>query len=106
MFVRISPSFADTVETLCSLIFVSYVRGVDHGPAHKQADTQEFFLYKQMVRFATREQLCRSLQEKTRDLESQLAEERKARLQHENRVATASAKTSSSFTCSYKSPVK
>ncbi|KAF9590856.1 hypothetical protein IFM89_039135 [Coptis chinensis] len=50
-----------------------------------------------MVRFAAHEQLCRSLQEKTRDLESQLAKEMKARLQHENRVAAASAKPSSSF---------
>ncbi|KAF9592768.1 hypothetical protein IFM89_017338 [Coptis chinensis] len=40
-------------------------------------DTQELFRYKQMVRFAAREQLCRSLQEKTRDLDSQLAKEMK-----------------------------
>ncbi|KAF9618842.1 hypothetical protein IFM89_002710 [Coptis chinensis] len=123
MFVQISPSSADSVETLCSLNFASRVRGVEHGPLHKQADPQELFKYKQMaekqrqnekeimklqnsllslqLRFSAREQLCRSLQEKTRDLESQLAEERKARLQQENRVAAASAKPSSSFAFSY-----
>ncbi|KAF9596905.1 hypothetical protein IFM89_013953 [Coptis chinensis] len=68
-------------------------------------DTQELFRYKQMVRFAAREQLCRSLQEKTRDLESQLAKEMKARLQHENRVAAASSKPSSSFAFSYQNPI-
>ncbi|XP_042518646.1 kinesin-like protein KIN-14S [Macadamia integrifolia] len=116
MFVQISPSAADLGETLCSLNFASRVRGIEHGPARKQADHTELFKYKQMaeklrqdeketkklqdsllslqLRFAAREQLCRSLQEKVRDLESQLAEERKARLQHENRTSFSSAKSS------------
>ncbi|KAF9599265.1 hypothetical protein IFM89_036563 [Coptis chinensis] len=42
---------------------------------------------------------------KTRDLESQLAKEMKARLQHENRVAAALAKPSSSFAFSYQNPI-
>ncbi|OVA05485.1 Kinesin [Macleaya cordata] len=115
MFVQISPSSADLGETLCSLNFASRVRGIEHGPARKQADPTELFKYKQMaeklrqdeketkklqdslqslqLRFAAREQLCRSLQEKVRDLENQLAEERKTRLQQEARAA-ASAKSS------------
>ncbi|KAF5207649.1 Kinesin-like protein [Thalictrum thalictroides] len=115
MFTHISPSSADMGETLCSLNFASRVRGVEHGPAHKQADHYELFKYKQMaekqkqdekeimklrnslqtlqLQFANREQLCRSLKENVRDLESQLADEKKARLQQENRAA-ASAKSS------------
>ncbi|KAF9606404.1 hypothetical protein IFM89_025093 [Coptis chinensis] len=91
--------------------------GIEHGPARKQADPTEHFKFKQMaeklkhdeketkklhdnlqslqLKFASREQLCRSLQEKVRDLENQLAEERKVRLQQENRAgAAAAAKTS------------
>ncbi|XP_043721018.1 kinesin-like protein KIN-14S isoform X2 [Telopea speciosissima] len=116
MFVQISPSAADLGETLCSVNFASRVRGIEHGAAHKQADPTELFKYKQMaeklrqdekerkklqdslqslqLRFAAREQLCRSLQEKVRDLERQLAEERKVRLQHENRTSFSSAKSS------------
>ncbi|KAJ4954257.1 hypothetical protein NE237_011040 [Protea cynaroides] len=118
MFVQISPSAADLGETLCSLNFASRVRGIEHGPARKQADPTELFKYKHMVeklrqdeketkklqdslqslqlRFAAREQLCRSLQEKVRDLERQLAEERKTRLQQENRTSVPSAKSSAS----------
>ncbi|XXG83520.1 hypothetical protein AAC387_Pa10g1255 [Persea americana] len=108
MFVQISPSSTDLGETLCSLNFASRVRGIEHGPARKQSDHGEYFKYKQMaerlrqdekesrkmqdslqmlqLKFAAREQLCRNLQEKVRDLESQLADERKARLQQENRA--------------------
>ncbi|KAF9619050.1 hypothetical protein IFM89_004408, partial [Coptis chinensis] len=85
-FVQVNPSFADSVETLCSLNFANPLRGVEHGPEHKQVDPQELFKYKQMaekqrqeereimklqnnfqslqLRFAALEQLFRSLQEK------------------------------------------
>ncbi|KAF5202756.1 Kinesin-like protein kin-14s [Thalictrum thalictroides] len=111
MFVQISPSNADLGETLCSLNFASRVRGIEHGPARKQADPTEHFKFKQMaeklkhyeketkkledslqslqLKFATREQLCKSQQERVRDLENQLAEERKTRLQQESRAAAA-----------------
>lgn len=49
MFVQISPSAADLGETLCSLNFASRVRGIESGPARKQADHSELFKYKQMV---------------------------------------------------------
>ncbi|KAI3872777.1 hypothetical protein MKX03_018980, partial [Papaver bracteatum] len=48
MFVQISPSSADSGETLCSLNFASLVRGIEHGPARKQSDLTEIFKYKQM----------------------------------------------------------
>ncbi|KAJ7973366.1 Kinesin-like protein [Quillaja saponaria] len=114
MFVQISPSAADLGETICSLNFASRVRGVESGPARKQADLTELFKYKQMaekikhdeketkklqdnlqtlqLRLAAREHICRNLQEKVRDLEHQLAEERKIRFKNETRsLATASA---------------
>ncbi|KAF8392450.1 hypothetical protein HHK36_022792 [Tetracentron sinense] len=116
MFVQISPSASDLGETLCSLNFATRVRGIEHGPVRKQADPTELFKFKQLaeklrqddqekrklqdsmqslqLRFAAREQLCRNLQEKNRDLENQLAEERKTRLQHENRAAAAAAAAS------------
>lgn len=50
MFVQISPNSADLGETLCSLNFASRVRGIESGPARKQADLSELFKYKQMVR--------------------------------------------------------
>ena len=49
MFVQISPSATDLGETLCSLNFASRVRGIESGPARKQADLSELFKYKQMV---------------------------------------------------------
>lgn len=49
MFVQISPSSGDLGETLCSLNFASRVRGIETGPARKQADVSELFKYKQMV---------------------------------------------------------
>ncbi|KAK9161217.1 hypothetical protein Syun_007558 [Stephania yunnanensis] len=118
MFVQISPSAADLGETLCSLNFASRVRGIEQGPARKQADHSELYKYKQMVeklrhdekeskklqdsfqslqlRLAVREQFCKSLLDKVRDLENQLAEERKVRLQSESRAA-ASASASGSL---------
>ncbi|KAL9142691.1 hypothetical protein ABFS82_14G187300 [Erythranthe guttata] len=118
MFVQISPNMTDFGETLCSLNFASRVRGVEHGPARKQTDHAELFKYKQLaekakqdeketkklqdnmqalqLRLAAREHICRNLQEKVRDLENQLAEERKTRLKQENR-ALASISTQSAL---------
>ncbi|KAG8363814.1 hypothetical protein BUALT_Bualt19G0061400 [Buddleja alternifolia] len=118
MFVQISPNMADLGETLCSLNFASRVRGVEHGPARKQTDHAELYKYKQLaekakhdeketkklqdslqslqLRLAAREHICRNLQEKVRDLENQLAEERKTRIKQENR-ALASISTQSSI---------
>ncbi|XP_047979052.1 kinesin-like protein KIN-14S [Salvia hispanica] len=119
MFVQISPNSADLGETLCSLNFASRVRGVEHGPARRQTDHAEFLKYKQLaekakqdekearklqdnvqalqLRLAAREHICKNLQEKVRDLETQLAEERKTRLKQENR-ALASVATQSTLT--------
>ncbi|XP_061348507.1 kinesin-like protein KIN-14S [Gastrolobium bilobum] len=117
MFVQISPSTADLAETLCSLNFATRVRGVESGPARKQADLTELFKYKQVaekfkhdeketkklqdnlqtvqMRLAAREVMWRNLQEKVRDLENQLAEERKIRLKQESRsLAVVSAQSS------------
>ncbi|PSS26528.1 Kinesin-like protein [Actinidia chinensis var. chinensis] len=111
MFVQISPNAADLGETICSLNFASRVRGIEHGPAHKQADPVELFKIKQLaekakhdekemkklqdslqslqLRLAAREHTCRSLQEKVRDLENQLVEERKIRQKQETRALAA-----------------
>ncbi|XP_057427002.1 kinesin-like protein KIN-14S [Lotus japonicus] len=118
MFVQVSPSDADVGETLCSLNFATRVRGIESGPARKQVDLTELFKYKQMaekhkhdekefkklqeslqtlqLRLAAREHHCKNLQEKARDLENQLAEERKTRMKQESRsVAAVSAQPSS-----------
>ncbi|KAG5044300.1 hypothetical protein JHK87_008215 [Glycine soja] len=111
MFVQISPSAADLTETLCSLNFAARVRGIESGPARKQTDLTELNKYKQMVekvkhdeketrklqdnlqslqmRLTSRELMCRNLQEKVRDLENQVTEERKMRLKHENILLAA-----------------
>nr|QWT43342.1 kinesin-like protein KIN14M [Citrullus lanatus] len=117
MFVQISPSAADVGETLCSLNFASRVRGIENAPARKQTDLTDLFKFKQMaekskhdekemkklqdsvqslqLRLTAREHSYRNLQEKVRDLESQLADERKARLKQENRaMATVAGATS------------
>uniref|UniRef100_A0A2N9IDQ2 Kinesin-like protein n=1 Tax=Fagus sylvatica TaxID=28930 RepID=A0A2N9IDQ2_FAGSY len=113
MFVQISPNAADQGETLCSLNFASRVHGIESGPARKQADISELFKYKQMaeklkhdeketkklqdnlqsmqLKLSAREHICRNLQEKVRDLESQLAEERKTILKQETRAFSAAS---------------
>ncbi|XP_057998764.1 kinesin-like protein KIN-14S isoform X2 [Hevea brasiliensis] len=116
MFVQISPSAADLGESLCSLNFAARVRGIESGPARKQADFTELFKYKQMaeklqhdeketkklqenlqslqLKIAAREHKCRGLQEKVRELENQLVEERKTRLKQETRALAASSQSS------------
>ncbi|KAL9318499.1 hypothetical protein ACSQ67_015016 [Phaseolus vulgaris] len=108
---QVSPSSADLGETLCSLNFATRVRGIEGGPARKQVDHTELFKYKQMaeklkqdeketkklqdnlqiaqLRLAAREHHCKTLQEKVRDLENQIAEERKHRLKQESRALAA-----------------
>ncbi|VVB15256.1 unnamed protein product [Arabis nemorensis] len=118
MFVQISPSSSDLGETLCSLNFASRVRGIESGPARKQADVSELLKLKQMaeklkqeeketkklqdtvqslqLRLAAREHISKGLQDKVRDLEFQLAEERKTRIKQETRaIASASSSTTS-----------
>ncbi|WCJ43156.1 Kinesin-like protein KIN-14S [Euphorbia peplus] len=116
MFVQISPSDADLGETLCSLNFASRVRGIENGPARKHTDHTEVFKYKQMaeklqheekeakklqenlqslqLRLVARESKCKSLQEKVRELENQLAGERQTRLKQETRAFAASSQSS------------
>ncbi|KAK6288694.1 hypothetical protein POUND7_000235 [Theobroma cacao] len=50
------------------------------------------------LRLAAREHICKSLQEKVRDLENQLAEERKTRLKQETRAFAAAASSRPSLT--------
>ncbi|CAI0551273.1 unnamed protein product [Linum tenue] len=119
MFVQISPSSADLGETLCSLNFATRVRGVETGPARKHSDHNELLKYKQMVdklkhdeketkklrdsnhalqlRLTTKESICRSLQEKVRELENQLEEEKKTRIKQENRAFASIASARSLF---------
>ncbi|RLN39223.1 kinesin-II 85 kDa subunit isoform X1 [Panicum miliaceum] len=98
MFVQISPSDNDVSETLSSLNFASRVRRIELGPAKKQVDTVELQKTKQMLERAKqegrvkddslrkleenlqnwetkakgKEQLCKNLQEKVKELEGQL----------------------------------
>ncbi|KAL0362595.1 UNVERIFIED_CONTAM: Kinesin-like protein KIN-14Q [Sesamum calycinum] len=114
MFVQISPNENDLTETLCSLNFASRVRGIELGPAKKQIDKSELFKYKQMaeklrqdlkskefqvrkledtnygleVKIKERDVKNRSLQDKIKELESQLLVERKLARQHvDSRIA-------------------
>ncbi|KAK4804891.1 hypothetical protein SAY86_004708 [Trapa natans] len=108
MIVQISPNENDISETMCSLNFASRVKGVELGCAKKQLDTAEFIKYKQMFEKAKQDLKTkevqmkkleetvhsldmkvkdkdlknRSLQEKVKELESQLLVERKLARQH------------------------
>ncbi|KAL8205915.1 hypothetical protein R6Q57_009466 [Mikania cordata] len=117
MFVQISPSSSDLGETICSLNFATRVRSVEHGPARKQAEVTELFKYKQLaekakhdekeikklqdslqslqLRLSAREYMCKTLQEKVRDLQNQLDEERKTRHKQENRALAVASSHSS-----------
>ncbi|KAF9620560.1 hypothetical protein IFM89_013225 [Coptis chinensis] len=114
MFVQISPNENDLSETLCSLNFASRVRGIELGPAKKQLDNSELVKYKQMVektkqdmkskdsyikkmeetihglelKAKTRDLNNKNLQEKVKELESQLLVERRLARQHvDNKIA-------------------
>ncbi|OVA05594.1 Kinesin [Macleaya cordata] len=108
MFVQVSPNENDLSETLCSLNFASRVRGIELGPAKKQLDSSELAKYKQMVERAKQEMKSKdgyikkmeetiynldhktkakdlnnkNLQDKVKELESQLLIERKLARQH------------------------
>uniref|UniRef100_A0A1J3HCP3 Kinesin-4 n=2 Tax=Noccaea caerulescens TaxID=107243 RepID=A0A1J3HCP3_NOCCA len=108
MFVQISPNEKDQSETLCSLNFASRVRGIELGPAKKQLDNTELLKYKQMVekwkqdmkgkdeqmrkmeetmfgleaKIKERDTKNKTLQDKIKELESQLLVERKLARQH------------------------
>uniref|UniRef100_A0A0A9CR45 Kinesin-like protein n=1 Tax=Arundo donax TaxID=35708 RepID=A0A0A9CR45_ARUDO len=122
MFVQISPSHTDSGETLCSLNFASRVRSVEHGPARKQADPAESLKLKQMaeklrheekenaqlnnnlqlmqLKYASRENIFRTLNEKVRDAEQacknyqQRIRELENELGNEKRAARDSARSS------------
>ncbi|KAF8099530.1 hypothetical protein N665_0242s0014 [Sinapis alba] len=107
MFVQISPNEKDNSETLCSLNFASRVRGIELGPAKKQLDNTELLKYKQMVekwkqdmkvkdeqmrkmeetmfgleaKVRERDTKNKTLQEKIKELETQLLVERKQQKQ-------------------------
>lgn len=108
MFAQISPNENDLSETLCSLNFASRVRGIELGPAKKQVDNTELIKYKQTteknklelkskdvhikkmedtihcldVRVKEKDIKNKLLQDKIKELESQLLIERKLARQH------------------------
>ncbi|XP_061371517.1 kinesin-like protein KIN-14Q [Gastrolobium bilobum] len=108
MFVQISPNENDLSETICSLNFASRVRGIELGPAKKQLDTTELLKHKQMAektkhevklkdfqikkmeetihglesKMKERDNKNKNLQDKVKELESQLMIERKLARQH------------------------
>ncbi|KAJ9537886.1 hypothetical protein OSB04_030619 [Centaurea solstitialis] len=108
MFVQISPNENDLSESLCSLNFASRVRGIELGPAKKQVESSEVLKYKQMaeryknemkskdlqikkmeenfhgvdMKLKEKELKNKNLQEKVKELESQLLVERKLARQH------------------------
>ncbi|XP_075098363.1 kinesin-like protein KIN-14Q isoform X1 [Nicotiana tabacum] len=110
MFVQISPNESDLSETHCSLNFASRVRGIELGPAKKQVDSMELLKYKQMVekgkqdmknkdfhmkkmedtihgldiKLKEKDMKNKNLQDKIKELESQLLVERKLARQHVN----------------------
>ncbi|KAL8159504.1 hypothetical protein V2J09_001041 [Rumex salicifolius] len=115
MFVQISPCNSDLGETLCSLNFASRVKGIEYGPARKHVDHAELLKYKQLaekakhdekemkklqdsvqslqLRLSAKDHVCKSLQDKIRDLENLLTEERRLRLKQDNSNVASSAAT-------------
>lgn len=108
MFVQISPNENDLSETICSLNFASRVRGIELGPAKKQLDSTELLKYKQLaektkldvkskdvqikkmedtiygldVKMKDKDLKNKLLQDKIKELESQLLIERRLARQH------------------------
>ncbi|XP_022717521.1 kinesin-like protein KIN-14Q [Durio zibethinus] len=108
MFVQVSPHENDLGETLCSLNFASRVRGIELGPAKKQMDNSDLLRWKQMVEKSKQDMKIKdlqirkieetihgldlkvkdkdlknkNLQDKVKELESQLLIERKLARQH------------------------
>ncbi|XVF18221.1 hypothetical protein REPUB_Repub11eG0002900 [Reevesia pubescens] len=108
MFLQISPHENDLGETLCSLNFASRVRGIELGPAKKQIDGSELLRWKQMIEKSKQDMKIKdlqirrmeetihgldlkmkdkdlknkNLQDKVKELESQLLIERKLARQH------------------------
>ncbi|KAI8026323.1 Kinesin-like protein KIN-14R [Camellia lanceoleosa] len=75
MFVQISPSEQDLNETLSSLNFTTWVRGVELGPAKRQIDTSELQKMKMMLDKARQEsrfkdESLRKLEDSLQNLES------------------------------------
>ncbi|KAL8189157.1 hypothetical protein R6Q57_028723 [Mikania cordata] len=127
MFVQISPNENDLSESLCSLNFASRVRGIELGPAKKQIESSEVLKYKQMaeryrhemknkdlqmkkmednihgldMKLKERELKNKILQDKVKELESQLLVERKLARQHvDTKIAEQQMKDDLVFTLS------
>ncbi|WVZ98429.1 hypothetical protein U9M48_043875 [Paspalum notatum var. saurae] len=122
MFVQISPSSTEAAETLCSLNFASRVRAVEYGPARKQVDPIDNLKLKQMteklrheekenaqlkqslqlmqLKYASRENVFKTLNEKVRDAEQacknylQRIRELEIELGNEKKAARDSARSS------------
>ncbi|GJN30066.1 hypothetical protein PR202_gb18344 [Eleusine coracana subsp. coracana] len=118
MFVQISPSDNDVSETLSSLNFASRVRRIELGPAKKHVDTAELQKVKQMLERAKqevrlkedslrkheetiqnldtrakgKEQLCKNLQEKVKELEGQLDSKMQSHITSEKQQRQLSGK--------------
>ncbi|KAA8531457.1 hypothetical protein F0562_006190 [Nyssa sinensis] len=112
MFLQISPSEQDLSETLSSLNFATRVRGVELGPAKKQIDTSELQKMKLMLDKARQEsrskdeslrkveesiqnmenkamgkdRLCKTQQEKIKELEGQLESKTTLHSQYEKQL--------------------
>lgn len=131
MFVQISPSSADSGETLCSLNFASRVRAIEYGPARKQVDPAENFKLKQMaeklcheekenaklneslqlmqLKYASRESVFRALQEKIRETEQACRTHQQRARELENELANekkAARDTNKSTKPSFAAPVR
>ncbi|KAJ6434430.1 hypothetical protein OIU84_018027 [Salix udensis] len=90
MFVQISPSAADA-----DLAELSKYKQMVCILLHDEKETKKLqdSLQSLQLRLAAREHICRTLQEKVRDLENQLGEERKIRIKQETRAFAAASQS-------------